>query len=233
MAETPLRELTRSTSTKHAIVAHGQLCAVLAAATGAGASMLAATGVNAPTAQSAFVYAILALIYADDASSSEPGALVWLAIAIFDVEGNYLVVKAFQHTSMTSVMLLDCFAIPCVLVLSKFALGAQFTRLHLVGAAACVVGAALTVFLTFYPAMGRAAALSIRRRRRIHQATRVWPAPLLCRVKCDAGVLGARPADAGRVPRAPRRCRVLRFRRASGGSRAPTNRGRVVGARFR
>ena len=151
MAETPLRELTRSTSTKHAIVAHGQLCAVLAAATGAGASMLAASGVNAPTAQSAFVYAILALIYADDASDTAPGPLVWLAIAIFDVEGNYLVVKAFQHTSMTSVMLLDCFAIPCVLVLSRFALGAQFTRLHLVGAAACVVGAALTVFSDVLP----------------------------------------------------------------------------------
>ena len=48
-------------------------------------------------------------------------------------------------------MLLDCFAIPCVLVLSKFALGAQFTRLHLVGAAACVVGAALTVFSDVLP----------------------------------------------------------------------------------
>ena len=97
-------ELERTTTNKHAIVAHGQLCAVLAAATGAGASMLAASGVNAPTAQSAFVYAILALIYADDASDTAPGPLVWLAIAIFDVEGNYLVVKAFQHTSMTSVM---------------------------------------------------------------------------------------------------------------------------------
>ena len=144
-------ELQHSASSKHAVVAHGQLCAVLAAATGAAASMLAASGVNAPTAQSAFVYAILALIYADDASDTAPGPLVWLAIAIFDVEGNYLVVKAFQHTSMTSVMLLDCFAIPCVLVLSKFALGAQFTRLHLVGAAACVVGAALTVFSDVLP----------------------------------------------------------------------------------
>ena len=91
-AETPLRELQRSTTNKHAIVAHGQLCAVLAAATGAAASMLAASGVNAPTAQSAFVYAILALIYADDASDTAPGPLVWLAIAIFDVEGNYLVI---------------------------------------------------------------------------------------------------------------------------------------------
>ena len=151
MAQQAHGELERTTTSKHAIVLQGQLCAVLAASTGAAASLLAASGVNAPTAQSALVYAILALIYADDASSSEPGALVWLAIAIFDVEGNYLVVKAFQHTSMTSVMLLDCFAIPCVLVLSKFALGAQFTRLHLVGAAACVVGAALTVFSDVLP----------------------------------------------------------------------------------
>ena len=141
----PAQAELQSSKSKHAIVLHGQVCAVLAAATGASASLLAARGVNAPTAQSAFVDALLALIFSDDACDAAPGAHVWLLIAVFDVEGNYLIVKAFQHTSMTSVMLLDCFAIPCVLLLSKFALGARFTWVHLVGAGACVVGAALCI----------------------------------------------------------------------------------------
>ena len=63
MAQQAHGELERTTTSKHAIVLQGQLCAVLAASTGAAASLLAASGVNAPTAQSALVYAILALIY--------------------------------------------------------------------------------------------------------------------------------------------------------------------------
>ena len=42
----------------------------------------------------------------------------YAALAIADVEANYFVVKAYSYTSITSVMLLDCFTIPCVMVLS-------------------------------------------------------------------------------------------------------------------
>jgi solute carrier family 35 protein F1/2 len=41
----------------------------------------------------------------------------YLLLAIADVEANFLVVKAYQYTTITSVMLLDCFSIPCVMVL--------------------------------------------------------------------------------------------------------------------
>jgi hypothetical protein len=40
----------------------------------------------------------------------------YLLLAIADVEANFLVVKAYQYTTITSVMLLDCFSIPCVMV---------------------------------------------------------------------------------------------------------------------
>ena len=111
---------------KPSILAHGQGCALLTTATGACASLLAARGVDAPTAQTAFVYAALALWGGRDvvagwrakASASERlrGVGAWLALAICDVEANYLVVRAFQLTSLTSIMLLDCFTIPCVMV---------------------------------------------------------------------------------------------------------------------
>jgi solute carrier family 35, member F1/2 len=44
------------------------------------------------------------------------------------VEGNYFSVKAYQYTNITSVMLLDCFTIPCVMLLSKLFLHAKVRR---------------------------------------------------------------------------------------------------------
>jgi solute carrier family 35 protein F1/2 len=41
-----------------------------------------------------------------------------MGLAVLDVEGNYLVTKAYQFTSITSVTLLDSMTIPAVMVLS-------------------------------------------------------------------------------------------------------------------
>ncbi len=43
---------------------------------------------------------------------------MYLALAVLDVEGNYLVTKAYQYTSITSVTLLDSTTIPAVMLLS-------------------------------------------------------------------------------------------------------------------
>lgn len=48
-------------------------------------------------------------------------------LAVADVEANYFVVKAYQYTSITSVMLIDCFTIPCVMVISCLYLGTKVT----------------------------------------------------------------------------------------------------------
>jgi hypothetical protein len=52
---------------------------------------------------------------------------VWryAALAFADVEANFLVVKAYKYTTITSVMLLDCFTIPCVMLLSSVFLRAR------------------------------------------------------------------------------------------------------------
>ena len=42
----------------------------------------------------------------------------YFILALADVEGNFLLVKAYQYTTITSVQLLDCFTIPCVMVLA-------------------------------------------------------------------------------------------------------------------
>ena len=72
-------------------------------------------------------------------------AVLWLSLALVDVEANACVVLAYQYTTLTSVMLLDCFTIPCVMVLSRTFLRARYGRAHVLGAALCAVGVATTV----------------------------------------------------------------------------------------
>ncbi|KAH0884583.1 hypothetical protein HID58_060679, partial [Brassica napus] len=66
--------------------------------------------------------------------------------ALADVEANFLVVKANQYTSITSVMLLDCWAIPCVLVLTFVFLKTKYSSMKITGVALCILGVVMVVF---------------------------------------------------------------------------------------
>ncbi|KAL0772434.1 hypothetical protein Bca101_037585 [Brassica carinata] len=66
--------------------------------------------------------------------------------ALADVEANFLVVKANQYTSITSVMLLDCWAIPCGLVLTFVFLKTKYSSMKITGVALCILGVVMVVF---------------------------------------------------------------------------------------
>ena len=66
-------------------------------------------------------------------------------LAIVDVEANFLIVKAFQYTNITSVTLLDSASIPASVLLSRVLLRAVYTRTHLVASACVLCGFALLV----------------------------------------------------------------------------------------
>jgi solute carrier family 35 protein F1/2 len=68
-----------------------------------------------------------------------------MCIALIDLEANVLIITAYQYTTVTSIMLLDCFSIPCVMVLSRLFLGARYQPTHLVGTAFCLLGMACIV----------------------------------------------------------------------------------------
>lgn len=69
----------------------------------------------------------------------------YIILAIVDVEANVTVVWAYQYTSITSAMLLDCFTIPSVMVLSYFFLNAKYTPKHILGAFLCLCGICLII----------------------------------------------------------------------------------------
>jgi solute carrier family 35, member F1/2 len=71
--------------------------------------------------------------------------LLYLPLALVDVEANFLIVTAFRYTNITSVMLLDCFTIPNVMLLSWLFLKARYTARQYAGVVVCLVGLATLV----------------------------------------------------------------------------------------
>ena len=66
--------------------------------------------------------------------------LIYAVLTLLDFEGNYLIVKAFQYTTIVSVMLLDCFTLPMVMFLSFLFFNLRFSWLHYLGVLLCLIG---------------------------------------------------------------------------------------------
>eukprot|EP01084_Bolivina_argentea_P196697 337180_1 len=78
-------------------------------------------------------------------SKDIPLALFILA-AIADVEGNVLLLTAYEYTTITSVSLLDCFCIPMVMVWGILIFGRKYKCSHVMGIAICLSGMSLLVY---------------------------------------------------------------------------------------
>ncbi|EYU32758.1 hypothetical protein ABFS82_14G043100 [Erythranthe guttata] len=131
-------------------LALGQILSLLITSTGFSSSQLAKKGINAPTSQSFLNYVLLALVYGSIMLyRRKPLKAKWYYYALLglvDVEANFLVVKAYQYTSITSVMLLDCWTIPCALFLTWFFLKTKYRWKKLLGVVICVAGLVTVVF---------------------------------------------------------------------------------------
>ena len=146
---------------------------MLIAGTGVFASLLSNTtpSSNIPSLMSLFNYALLStylfrnkcevfkrkdVVYdlQDFSSDSTKHYLIftkykfaWYCLAAFlDLLANFVVISAYKFTSVTSIMLLDCFTIPCVMSISILFLGYNYTKKHILGVFICVVGLGLIVY---------------------------------------------------------------------------------------
>eukprot|EP00850_Spirogloea_muscicola_P009473 SM000053S17430 [mRNA] locus=s53:290114:294449:+ [translate_table: standard] len=124
-------------------------------------------GVRAPCTQSFLNYVLLAAAYGPAllrrGARLEFPWFYYAGLAVVDVEANYLgaalllkeldhyrsavplLVKAYQYTSLTSVALLDCWAIPCVLLLTWLLLGTRHSWAQFAGVAVCIAGLLLVL----------------------------------------------------------------------------------------
>ncbi|XP_025048941.1 solute carrier family 35 member F2 isoform X2 [Alligator sinensis] len=106
--------------------------------------------VNTPMLQSFTNYCLLLLVYTtmlalrtDNESFLQILKRRWwkyILLGLADVEANYMIVKAYQYTTLTSVQLLDCFGIPVLMALSWFILRARYRLIHFIAVAVCLLG---------------------------------------------------------------------------------------------
>jgi len=133
----------------------GQAIALLIALTGVFSTLLVRANAAAPTAQSLGVYLLLGLVFGVPrwvAAAREgrwPRTVVpvgvYALLALVDVEANYLVVKAYAYTSITSIMLLDAWTIPVVMALSAAFLRRRYAPAHFFGVFFAAAGLAALV----------------------------------------------------------------------------------------
>jgi len=134
----------------------GQILSVLITGTGICSTMLAVKyEVNIPTTQSFLNYFLLSfysIVLCTTGSFKESfrRAYYYIPLAIIDVEANYFVVKAYQFTSITSVMLLDCFTIPIVMILSRIFLKATYKTKQFIGVGVCVIGLIVLILSDYF-----------------------------------------------------------------------------------
>ncbi|EFO84674.1 hypothetical protein CRE_03865 [Caenorhabditis remanei] len=134
----------------------GQILSLCLCGTGVSSQLLANAKVNAPAAQAFSNYFLLCFVYCISlACKSDDNGLVvvlrkrgwrYLILAIIDVEANYMIVKAYQYTNLTSVQLLDCATIPTVLFLSWLFLSVRYLASHILGVTICLIGIACVIW---------------------------------------------------------------------------------------
>ncbi|KAL2323817.1 hypothetical protein Fmac_022875 [Flemingia macrophylla] len=128
----------------------GQFLSLLITSTGFTSSELAKKGIDAPTSQSFLNYVLLAIAYGSIVlyrrQALKAKWYYYIVLGLVDVEANFLVVKAYQYTSLTSVMLLDCWSIPCVMLLTWLFLKTKYRFKKITGVVVCIAGLVLVVF---------------------------------------------------------------------------------------
>ncbi|KAH9738303.1 hypothetical protein KPL71_018746 [Citrus sinensis] len=125
----------------------GQLVSFSLALSSFTTAVITDLGVDAPITQSVLCYLSLALVYGGILLYRRQRLQVswywYLLLGFVDVQGNFLFNKAFQFTSISSVTLLDCCAIPCAIVFTWVFLGTRYSVWQLFGASLCVLGLGL------------------------------------------------------------------------------------------
>ncbi|XP_066589899.1 solute carrier family 35 member F2-like isoform X1 [Prorops nasuta] len=109
-----------------------------------------------PTGQNLPHYAMMCLVYTTWMSCRGVGnglisvirARGWryLLLALIDVEACTLVTSSHQFTSLASIQLLNCVAIPVALALSCLVLGVRYRMVHIVGVSVCLMGVGCLVY---------------------------------------------------------------------------------------
>lgn len=149
----------------------GQVLSGLLCGTGVTSQILQSQhNLQIPTAQSFVNYVLLCAVFTTwlACRGGDAGLIPvlrarggrYFLLALVDVEANYLLVKAYQYTTLTSVQLLDCFTIPVVLALSWLALKVRYHPVHVLGVSVALLGVGCLVWADAHEASHSAGQVS-------------------------------------------------------------------------
>jgi len=133
----------------------GQLLSLCITSTSVVTTELTNRNFNVPTTQTWFLYFSLFIVYTPY-TIYKYGFKGWfkvilkdgwkyIILAASDVEGNFLVVKAYQSTNILSCMLLDCWAITSCMLFTWVYFRTKFHWSQYLGVFICIVGLGLLV----------------------------------------------------------------------------------------
>jgi solute carrier family 35 protein F1/2 len=133
----------------------GQVVSLCITCTNVTTTELVSRGWTLSTTQNIFLYFTLFIVYTPY-TIYQYGFKGWakvilhdgwkyIILAACDVEGNFLVVKAYQYTDLLSCMLLDAWAIPVCLFFSWIYMRTRYHWTQLLGVFICIAGLGLLV----------------------------------------------------------------------------------------
>ncbi|EJD52494.1 DUF914-domain-containing protein [Auricularia subglabra TFB-10046 SS5] len=133
----------------------GQLVSLCITCTSVTTTELVNRGFNLPTTQSFFLYLALNLTYTPY-TMYRYGVKGWgqmvfrdgwkyFLLAACDVEGNFLVVLAYEYTNLLSCMLLDAWAIPVCMFVAWIYMRTKYHWTQMLGALICIGGLGMLV----------------------------------------------------------------------------------------
>lgn len=134
---------------------YAQVVSLLVCCTGIINSELDGTyDINIPTAQSVFNYILLACTFTPIwfyKNKTEFKSIIkahwwkYLLLALADVEANYLIIKAYSLTIVTTIQVIDAFVLPITLLLSYIFLKLRYKSNNILGVICCLAGCSLIV----------------------------------------------------------------------------------------
>jgi solute carrier family 35 protein F1/2 len=76
-----------------------------------------------------------------------PRSMAWryFLVSLVDLEANFFFILAYQYTSIVSIQLLDCFSLPCVILISVMFFNGSYKNFQFIAVAVCIAGVVLLV----------------------------------------------------------------------------------------
>lgn len=126
-------------------VGGGQAISILLALTGFISTNLTERSFNFPVLQSTGFYFLLSLGLLRRPFPLKLPFLLYLFVALLDVEANFLAVMAYQYTDITSILLLNSLTIPWTVILSYFVFKRKYNLKQLACISLCIAGLGLVI----------------------------------------------------------------------------------------